>query len=257
MAITLVPKAPGERVDYVWSPPIDDGDTIVGVATVNETSGTANLDSATVLGDSKSVRLWFTLGTDGETSRFDAAVTTIGGRTWQETFYLPVISAAKFGLTLNLVKQHLEYEDNDRDDLIAQYMRAAASWVESYTGKNLTVRTTVQTENCFGSYIPLNRAPFVSLTSIQYIDTSNAPQTLTGARTLNGRLYAPTAGWPAQGDYTSVTVTYQAGYDETPADLISAQLLLIADMFAGRESNEWKSTEAVRALCQPYRAMII
>ncbi len=257
MAITLVPKAPGERVDYVWSPPIDDGDTIVGAATVNEVSGTANLDSATVLGDSKTVRLWFTLGADGETSRFDAAVTTIGGRTWQETFYLPVVSASKFGLTLALVKQHLEYEDNDRDDLIAQYMRAAASWVENYTGKALLTREIVQTEDCFGRFVHLNRAPFVSLTSIEYIDADDAPQTLTGARVLNGRIYPPVTGWPSVSDYSGVTVTYRAGYDETPAALISAQLLLIANMFAGRESNEWKSSEAVLALCQPYRNMVL
>lgn len=161
------------------------------------------------------------------------------------------------GLSLALVKQHLEYEDDDRDELIAQYMRAAKEWVENYTGKKLTVGQVVQTEYRMHPFIPLNKEPFVSLTSIEYIGTDDAPDTVAGARVLNGRVYAPVSGWPTVADYTAITVTYQAGYDETPADLVSAQLLLIADMFAGRESSEWKSIDAVKWLCRPYQAMIL
>lgn len=94
MAAILTSKAPGERVDYIWTPPVDAGDTITGAATVIRASGTANLDSATVQADNLTVKLWFTLGADGETSVFAGQVTTTGGRTWQETFYLPVATTA-------------------------------------------------------------------------------------------------------------------------------------------------------------------
>ena len=160
-------------------------------------------------------------------------------------------------VSLALAKQHLEYEAVDRDVLIQQYIDAAVLWVESYTGKKLTVGAVVQAENSFGHYITLNRTPFVSLTSVAYTDANNAAQTLTGAKVLNGRIYPPASGWPSVGVYTGVTVTYQAGYATTPADLVSAQLLLIGDMFAVREGGEWKSIDAVEALCLPYRAMII
>lgn len=161
------------------------------------------------------------------------------------------------GLTLELVKQHLEYEDDDRDTLIQQYMNAAKAWVENYTSRKLAVSAVAQTLDSFGGYILLTRAPFVSLTGVGYVDAEGAPQTVTGARLLNGRIYPPATGWPSVSDYTGVTVTYQAGYDEVPADLISAQLLLIGDMFAGREASEWKSIDAVHALCRPYRDLLV
>ena len=94
MASILTSKAPGERVDYIWTPPVDLGDTVTGAPTVTRVSGTANLDSATLQADNLTVKLWFTLGADGETSVFAGQVTTTGGRTWQETFYLPVATTA-------------------------------------------------------------------------------------------------------------------------------------------------------------------
>ena len=161
------------------------------------------------------------------------------------------------GLTLALVKQHLEYEDADRDALIQQYMNAATSWVENYTGKKLSVGAVTQSLDSFDAYILLNRAPFVSLTSIGYVAPDGTEATITGARLRNGRIYPPASGWPSVGDYTGVTVAYQAGYATVPADLISAQLLLIGDMFAGREASEWKSIDAVYALCRPHRDTLV
>lgn len=103
MAVVLTFKAPGERVDYEWFPPLDAGDTITGAPTVTRQSGTANLDSATLIGTA-SVRLWFTAGADGETSTFLGEVTTAGGRTWQETFILPVNSTALSTIGQQLVQ---------------------------------------------------------------------------------------------------------------------------------------------------------
>jgi hypothetical protein len=94
MASILTSKAPGERVDYLWTPPVDAGDTVTGSPIITRVSGTANLDSATLQADNLTVKLWFTLGADGETSVFAGQVTTVGGRTWQETFYLPVATTA-------------------------------------------------------------------------------------------------------------------------------------------------------------------
>jgi hypothetical protein len=37
-------------------------------------------------------------------------------------------------ISLDLVKQHLNYDDCDRDALIQQYTDAAIGWVEKYTG---------------------------------------------------------------------------------------------------------------------------
>jgi hypothetical protein len=94
MAISLAPKAPAERADYIWTPPLDAGDTISGSATIAIVDGTAVLDSAAVVSGNTAVKLWLSGGSDGETSEILAQVATTGGRIWQETLYLPVISTS-------------------------------------------------------------------------------------------------------------------------------------------------------------------
>jgi uncharacterized phiE125 gp8 family phage protein len=165
-------------------------------------------------------------------------------------------------VALALAKQHLEYEDTDRDSLITQYIAGAADWVENYTGKAMAVREIVNIFDCFVSSLLLPTGPVVSVTSVTYIDVDGAPQTLTGYRVLGSKVYPPVEGWPLTADYSAVTVTYQAGYVATPAALISAQLLLIGHSFANREAvvtgtivNEVPL--AVEALCRPYRPVLI
>lgn len=165
-------------------------------------------------------------------------------------------------VSLSLAKQHLEYDGTDRDGLISQYLNAAAAWVENYTGKKLAAGAVVQTVDSFGLFVTLERGPFVSLTGIAYTDTNGAAQTVTGARVRNGRIYAPVAGWPYIADYTAITVTYQAGYLTAPADLDSAQLLMIGHMFANREAVVVGTISqelplAVEALCRPYRSVLV
>lgn len=104
MAAILNSKAPGERVDYLWTPPVDAGDAIAGTPVITRVSGTANLDSSALQAGNLTVNLWFTLGADGETSVFSGQVTTTGGRTWQETFYLPVATTALTALGSLLVQ---------------------------------------------------------------------------------------------------------------------------------------------------------
>lgn len=164
-------------------------------------------------------------------------------------------------ITVALAKQHLEYEADDRYELIQQFINAAAAWIENYTGKKLEVGTVVQTETSFDSYVHLSRGPFVSLTSIEYIDTAFAPQTVTDALVQSGRIYAPISGWPTAAKHTPITITYQAGFETTPADLISAQLLLVGHLFANREAVSDRTISGVpfgvEALCHPYREVLV
>jgi len=162
-------------------------------------------------------------------------------------------------VSLALAKQHLEYEASDRDDLINQYIAAAAAWVENYTGRALTVGAVSDELAEFGTYIVPSRGPFVSLTTIAYVDTDEAAATVTGAKPVSGRIYPPETGWPEIAENTAITVTYQAGYSTAPADLVNAQLLLIGEYFANREAGSAASSVAmaVESLCRPYRSLIV
>jgi Protein of unknown function (DUF4054) len=88
--IILPAKAPGERIDYVWHPPLDEGDTIAGAATIAVATGTAQVETFANEPGNLTVKMWLVFGTDQETSSITASCTTVGGRTWQEVLYLPV-----------------------------------------------------------------------------------------------------------------------------------------------------------------------
>lgn len=103
MAITLASKAPGERIAYLWTPPLATGDTITGTPTVTLVTGTAATDGVSLVGTTQ-VKLFLISGADGETAEFLAEVDTLGGETLQETFYLPVNSSAYSALAQKLVQ---------------------------------------------------------------------------------------------------------------------------------------------------------
>lgn len=160
-------------------------------------------------------------------------------------------------LTLELAKQHLEYEDTDRDLLINQYIRASQAWVENFIGKPLSLRTVTETFNYFQQHFNLLKGPVVSVTSIEYLDSNGNLQALANFRHRGSRIYSPLGGWPSTLDLSPVTIVYQAGFANVPADLVSAQLLLIGHWFENREGASDRPAKAVElaveALCNPYR----
>ena len=89
MAVTLTSKAPGERLGYLWTPPLASGDTITGTPTVTRINGTASAVDVLRITPTQ-VKIFFISGSDGETAEFLCQVTTVGTDVLQETIYLPV-----------------------------------------------------------------------------------------------------------------------------------------------------------------------
>lgn len=160
-------------------------------------------------------------------------------------------------LSIALAKQHLRLDADDDDLLVETYLSAAQAWVENYTGKLLTRRMVSQTETRFGAFIPLFYGPSPEGVEITYAD-GDADQTITDARIVRDRLY-PLSTWPAITTPAMIVVTYTAGYDEVPGDLVAAVLLLTADFNVNREAGAATPavTAAVQALCSPYRAVLV
>ena len=102
MAKTLTSKAPGERIAYLWTPPLSAGDAITGTPTVALVTGTASTDGVSLVG--QTVKIWLISGADGETAEFLCECDTTGGETLQETIYLPVNSTALSALGAKLVQ---------------------------------------------------------------------------------------------------------------------------------------------------------
>lgn len=162
-------------------------------------------------------------------------------------------------VSLDLAKQHLRLDTTDEDPLVGVYLAAAKAWVESYTGKALVRREVTTLRPAFACYLGLIWGPNPQAVSVAYIDTQDQPQTIDDARVVGDRLYPPSSGWPTAADDTAITLTYTAGFDETPGELDAAVLLLLGDFYANREAGAAApaTTAAVEALCDPYRGVSV
>lgn len=162
-------------------------------------------------------------------------------------------------ITLELVKSHLRVQHTDEDSLIAQYLAAAIASVEKLTGKLLSRRAVTQEANAFGCYMPLFWGPSPASLSIEYLDGDLAEQTIADARIARGRVY-PADAWPTAIE-GSIILSYTAGYESVPNDLIAAVLLLTGHLWANREAVSDKPMSevpmAVEALTQPYRWVLV
>jgi hypothetical protein len=103
MGLILTSKAPGERIAYLWTPNLSAGDSISGTPTATRVSGTATVDSVSVV--SGQVKIVLISGADGEISQFLFSVNTTGADIIQETLYLPVHTTELSALGLKLVQK--------------------------------------------------------------------------------------------------------------------------------------------------------
>ena len=147
---------------------------------------------------------------------------------------------------LALAKAHLRAEGTAEDVLIQSYLDAAAAHVEGATGKLLSRRTVVQDFARFGTasgdWLPLWWGPDPAAFTIDYLDAEGAAQSVLSPRVQRDRVFAPLAGWPATLEYSPVALGYTAGFGggvgqtPVPADLVQAQLMLVAHWYSNREA---------------------
>lgn len=145
-------------------------------------------------------------------------------------------------------------DGNEQDAIIDDLIAAARLRVENdLGGKQLINATWALTLDRFPPSIKLPRPPLGSVTSIQYIDTAGATQTLAtsvykvitdGVFGVIVEAYGQT--WPSTRDEkNAVTVTYVAGYGATAADvpesLRSAIRMLVTTADCVRGENDGAS----------------
>lgn len=259
--ITLASKDPNEEFAYSWTP--QDGDTIASGLSIDVAVGSATIDGAPALIDENaSARFVLVGGNDGEITRLSARATMASGDVIEQEIRIPIVDSGRRCIDLALAKQHLEYEDDDRDALIEQYIGAAQDWVENYTGKLLTRRTTKQRFDSAASAVLLNVGPEPEVDGLTYLDSSFSEVTIDAAeyRLVGTRLY-PVSTFPYARHGIEATIT--AGYaGDVPQALISAQLLLIGHWFANRETVVTGTIATnlplgAEALCDPYRSVLV
>lgn len=166
----------------------------------------------------------------------------------QGVYGLAVVTPpAEEPLTLAEAKAHLRVDGSDQDPLIAALIGVAREHAEAITRRALVTQTLRLTLDCFAGWdIELPRAPLRSVTSIQYVDTDGATQTLSSAiyrvdaAAEPGRI-TPAFGevWPATRAVTgAVIITFVAGFGAAaavPQTIKQAMLLAIGHWYEHAE----------------------
>jgi uncharacterized phiE125 gp8 family phage protein len=172
-------------------------------------------------------------------------------------------------ISLAEARDHLREDGTEQDVLIAGLIAAVRQHQEDTLGLALVSQTHALRLDSFPDEIELPRAPVQSVTSIAYVDTAGAAQTLS-AVSYTVDIYSTPAriipayglSWPDTRDVpNAVTVTYVAGYGATaaavPDTLRSAALMRVADLYENRETQVVGATispnPVADALEAPYR----
>lgn len=141
---------------------------------------------------------------------------------------------------------HIDPETDD--GTLASLIIAARAHIEAHTGTRLITQTIKMRGDGFADDMRLPAAPIQSISSITYLDSAGASQTLDAATytaLLPGLapriILAKDKVWPETLAHpAAITITAVAGYGGTaenvPAPLRQAMIQLVAGMFADRES---------------------
>lgn len=146
-------------------------------------------------------------------------------------------------VTVNDARKHCRIFTNDEDGMIEGWIVAARRYCESYLDRQLVSATWLLKFSEFPEVIYVPRPPLVSVTSISYVDTAGAAQTLSASAyevktptKAQGRIeLADGYSWPS---IRSATVTYVAGYGSAsavPQTIKHAIYMLVAGWCEHRE----------------------
>ena len=170
-------------------------------------------------------------------------------------------------VTLAEAKRWLAVDASDKDDLIASLIAGARERVEKDTQRSLMTQTwRLKLDEWPADAMELMRSPVQSVTSVQYLDSGGATQTVASGDYDVDTDSNPGAirlgvgkTWPTtQAVMRAITVTYVTGYGATaaavPAALLWAVRLQLELMF---EMGFWLDDRAKResydALVNQYR----
>lgn len=175
-------------------------------------------------------------------------------------------------VTLDEAKRHLRVDASDEDALIAGLIVTARTRLEEHCERAFVTQTWRLSLSGWpgDAWLLLPRPQLLTVTSVTYVDSADATQTVSSADYVvvtdgepGSVVLKSTASWPSAELQVGlpVRVTYTCGYGATalsvPAPLRAALLLLVAHLFENRESvtaqNLKEAPQAVEWLAEPYR----
>ncbi|MET3602038.1 head-tail connector protein [Martelella mangrovi] len=159
---------------------------------------------------------------------------------WSE----PVIIAPSNGeaLSLETAKEQLTVDFDDDDSFIQRLIATACDHVEQVAGLVVTQKTIKLHCHSFGDLQRLPVGPVKEVVAVRYVGPDAIDGTLDPS-TYEARLEGlrasivirPGKRWPAIQSGSRIAVDVVAGFDEVPAAVCQAMLLLIGTWYRNRE----------------------
>ena len=181
-----------------------------------------------------------------------------------------LVTLADARLHLRLDGDGSSSDGHPDDTLIDAMVGGAREWAESYLYRSICEKTYELTLDAFpADEIELLMPPIQSVTSVQYVDTAGALQTMAAnayvldKKTEPGWLFpADGTAWPETDDVVNaVTIRYVAGYSlpsdsgqtyPLPKSIRAGVLLLLHDLYENRGNSAEKSQGEV-----PFAAQMV
>ena len=168
-----------------------------------------------------------------------------------------------YHIVLADAKEHLNIETSytDDDDYITQLIKDAEEETESYIdGDIATTANTTIVYDFVGTFLRVTQAPFISLTSVKYLDSDDVQQTVTLADIIvRVGVQSFDITLPSSIDTKQLEVKFASGYGSglMPNDLRRAILLKIGDYYDVQRGSMVfttnKDSGAFERVLAPYR----
>lgn len=147
-------------------------------------------------------------------------------------------------VTLEQAKAQSRVVFTNDDTLINRLIAAARSHVEAYCGTRLASQTVSIKCDGFSDFARLSESPVQSVSSVSYVDSAGATQTLStdvyelrsdGLEAAIVLKYGQ--AWPSIRQGSRITVAAVVGYAAVPPAIAHAMLLLIGAWYESREES--------------------
>lgn len=145
-------------------------------------------------------------------------------------------------VTLDEVKKQCLVDSTDDDALLTRLIKAARSYVEKYCNARWAEQTIACQCTSFGDFARLPEGPLKSVTSIEYVDTAGATQTLDEAIYEAHKdglepsiALKPGQSWPSVRPGSRITLTAVFGGD-VPEAVHHAMLVFVDAAYHVREN---------------------
>ena len=170
-------------------------------------------------------------------------------------------------VSLSEMKSHLRLDGGDDDAYVSKCLKAARQWIEGQIKRSIMAKTYDYNIDYCWPYkdgairidFPLN--PVTSVTSITYVDSDGASQTLASsqytvvAREFNSYIVAaynislPDVRWVPN----AITVRFVTGNSSTVPDELRRAIMILAGHYYENRETSMDAPIAIEALISPFR----